>query len=462
MPDDEYKMPKMTLGQFENALLNWLDALEANKESDEPIWRRILGGWNPAMTTIAEYTDELYNYYMDLAEAQGVGAWLPNYGEILKIGAPGRYEYEMATQYQEKLTDWQAEVKEALAEDWDRRFAERKFQADEAYRKWQQETTERREQRDWAMEASRIATEQQRYKWETQQERTRFQQLASDQWYNQMMTGREEPSMSQRERAKLFEDVRSEMLYSIGEDPQDWLRRAEIQNMPNRWAPATTTDTSAERTAQLQKEEKYYTDALKDAYARLTGKGPLKENDPLYQAPQMQAHIKAMYEALQSTENQLQQAQEQHINWSQKAQNVGLGPWTTQPGQSAWGAPANPLALQWERQAEENRLATPNWLKPFVPGLGEWMPGIGSVKGDIPQGTVPHWSAYESLLPSQQAQLAGYWTYAGQNPEDILAQMTRNRATEAGEQAKAVIPAWKTTPKSLRLGRTWQVAKQYA
>jgi predicted RNA-binding protein with EMAP domain len=448
----DFELPTLSLKEYDNALQKYLEMLlaeyEKELEKDESWIARAWGGAMPFVDTGREKAEkiinEMYNVYMESAEAQGVGPWLDGYEEVLTIGAPDLFNYTSDEAKQEAME--QALEVALKQQQEDIALAEEKRQFDETMGQRQAEYD-----RTNAFNTAQAASEQQKAKWERDQA---IAGVTSDSIWNNMQAIQNaqtpfDDTIQSQQNAKLFEEMRQLILDEL--EPTDWASKYIIETKPNPFEVNQTANPVADT-----KEQVSYLKAQKKAYENELNKlqGKLNDsNDPLYRTETIANQEKALQNTISFIEDQIESVSAGPLN-SQLADMANRNNVDYLPmAETALRYSMNPNSGEFDTLTNEQKselaqaakymtaapvkaatpdLSVPSWMQPFIAG------SPSTINRDkLGTAITPSAQSWANLKPTQKDIWADYVGVSGGNTSDLLAN-TENMLT-----------------KSLNLGRTW-------
>lgn len=437
MPD----LPKLNKTEFENALLSYLDWLEKNMGQKGGFlgWvQNVLPGQSPK-----EYANELYNYYMGIADSQGIGEWIPGYENILAVGAPQRLQWEQRQQLlsqaqqtaDDEFTKWLAREKLNLDKAGEQRLREQldlqKQNAEIGKQQWR----DTQQQQSWE-QLNKADTA----RWTAQGEASRLETERMMSRLNPLQKQKDE--LDRRQNEMQWESIRNDILSTVQGSPRNWIQTARASAMTN---PYTKEPESfGERLATLREDYKSIKQAASDVRTKINDSQNSNytwENiaKPQTSEQQMAAIILNAEKDITTKLNEANVALIRAKGYGDASPQTEVSSELQEEAQ--WAVPqelaSGGATVGRPSPYVETRTKVPTWLQTAA-GVGKYVPPEGQ---KIPILT-PSGQSWSALSPTQKEMWGGLANTVGQRSEsDILNQMQVQ------------------LPQNPSLGRRWQPAR---
>lgn len=411
--------------------------------------------------------EQLYNLFKTPAETPGSTTTINGKSFTHNPANPiwkqmGMQESAFASQYPDEYAqalEFNEQERRKLSETPELELERERFNWGKEQDAWQRQLSERQFAMEQASDASRLQGE----KWAAQT-------ASANAWLtNTLNYNTQENAMMERQKAleEGFEQGRQLSLRELNADPyKNWLTISDVKAKKN---PYTVGDVDPVVANEIEVKKidnsiKYYTDKLKELDQQLKDPtNPTYANSDYLDAKDQLSNILSslkdrrfeveggvdftggyMKNALDTVnnlpgKNLLGMPDTNYNEIAKMAWEYGTSPQKYPAG--IGGIPKEQLAVIYEAMNAGGSPApvdrgtrTPDWLKTFTPGIGEYIPREGAVA----QGITPSLQSWNRLAPTQRSMLSGYYERAGQNTDDMLWSMDIQ------------------TPKNLGLGRTWR------
>lgn len=405
-----------------------LDVKEYNQKLEALLWRRFYAGElaieGKTLKPNEKNTDKATNYINDIVRqtiSEGVNPRLPFYNEVITATMTPEWYQGQVGRYQQDWAKWGEEQVGREEVDWARQFGVQQWQQAEAWRRYGAETQQQQIKAQREHEVSMWHREQQ-----LSRQGLQFQQqeLANLRYAGALSggLGGENEAAQRRSQETVWEDWRKRILGGIDPNRQ-WIQHWQLSQQQNPYAPK---DESPFDVAQELKADWEYAKERADYYQKRM-KDP---NDPLTQmgvgmptTPEQAAASGWLTRAAilgQQYEKEME-SPEMQMTLSEKASRERGRERAREAG---WGADYGGFRMPPEPRYTTPE--TPSWLGEMYPSLGARIPEVGQ----RPEGfglAPPSGQQWGRLSPSQRGQWAGFASYMGGKPEDLLAQMEQMR-----------------------------------
>lgn len=223
--------------------------------------------------------------------------------------------------------------------------------------------------------------------------------------------GSEQAAIRNSEKQRIWESARQEMLSAIGDEPQDWIKRWQIENKPNPYSAKPNIEQAWEDVEAQRAQVKRWESMEKDVQKQFKDtKSPLWDDPDAPTSPeQWRSHM--ILRGAKAARDQLLEMEE---TLAEEQISAGKGGPLSKYFPESGGTPYETTYVPTDTTAP-----TPDWLKKLYPTMGARLPEKGEIGTEFaPMPLSAQWM--QRALPSELAGYGGYVEYAGGDIEDIL------------------------------------------